>query len=98
MSVIESRTPFIDRCEDLYHASSFYQRGDGRPLAFLVDFRRYSWLKREAVESGLVEPSPWRPVPQSLHGFNLYVGPWAPPDGVLFLPEETIRSMVGLWD
>lgn len=105
-----THAPLITRAEDMYLYSPLRRAAlrarSGRQFAFLLDYQRWDVLRREIDGDVFWSNDAWRddvkrqifdPVRHTLHGFNLYIGFWAPPNGILFLPERTIRSTVGLW-
>lgn len=81
------------RAFDLYCDSPFTDYRRRRPMAYIVDFQTWDALRLERSDDMV---SCFDAFAQTLFGWPIYIGPYAPPDGILFLPERTVRSMAGI--
>lgn len=81
----------VEKAWNLWRLSTlidvYWPRRRTRPMAYLVDHRRWYQLVMDK------DPYAFDPMSQKLFGWPVYRGRFAPPDGILFLPEETVRSM-----
>ena len=70
---------------------TFHKRD--REMAYLVDYWTWDALRMDASPHMI---SCFDAYGQTLYGWPVYIGTYAPPEGILFLPERTVRSMSGM--
>ena len=83
----------LDEAYNLWMKSAFVDDlRQGREMAYLFYFERWQEMIFEYSH-----PGPYDPYRETLFGWPVYQGSHAPPDGILFLPERTVRSMAGIF-